>query len=104
MLIHKSCDLREKSNDTGRRGIYALADVSVSLDPVGTPSGMGGVQFGIANNYGFGDATPYVNSLECYDCGKTIHEFTNHSIESYKLERILDKDFADYDLAEDDGE
>lgn len=99
MLVHKSCDLGDVSAGE-RRGVYALANILVSLDPTNTPSGLGGMQFSIANDYGFDQATPYVGSLECYDCGKTIQSFGIEGIESYKLERILDAEFQNYDLEE----
>lgn len=101
MLVHKSCDLGQVDGE--RRGIYFLGNVSVSFEAFNTPSGMGGVQIGIANDYSMGDGGAYVSSIECYDCGKSLNEFVG-DIESYKLERILDVDFQNYDLEEYDAE
>jgi hypothetical protein len=102
MLIHKTCALSEAPEGEQRRGVYFLGNVSMSFDLTGTPSGMGGVQIGIANDYSLGDGGSYISSIECYDCGKTVNEFVS-DIEPYKLERILDVDADQYDLAEDDG-
>jgi hypothetical protein len=102
MLVHKSCDLGQKPEGVDRRGIYFLGNVSMSFEPFGTPSGMGGMTIGIANDYSMGDGGSYISSIECYDCGKSISEFVG-DIESYKLERILDERADDYDLVEDNG-
>jgi hypothetical protein len=71
----------------------------MSFELTGTPSGQGGVQIGIANDYSLGDGGSYVTSIECYDCGKTVNEFVG-DIETYKLERVLDVDAEQYDLVE----
>ena len=97
MLVHKSCDLGHVDGD--RKGIYFLGNISVSFEPFGTPSGLGGVQVGIANDYSMGEGGGYISSIECYDCGKSIIEFVG-DIETHKLERFLDDRAEDYDLVE----
>lgn len=99
MLVHKTCPLSDAPKGEQRRGVYFLGNVSVSFEATGTPSGMGGVQIGIANDYSLGDGGSYVTSIECYDCGKTVNEFVG-DIETYKLERVLDIDAEQYDLVE----
>jgi len=105
MLIHKSCDLRDLDGRDAaarvRRGIYLLGSISMSFEPVGTPSGQGGVQIVVANDYSIGEGGSFIDSIECYDCGKTIDEFP-HGIESYKLERQMDSNPLDLDLEEAD--
>lgn len=98
-MIHKTCALSEAPAGEQRRGVYFLGNVSMSFDLTGTPSGMGGVQIGIANDYSLGDGGSYISSIECYDCGKTVNEFVG-DVETYKLERILDVDAEQYDLEE----
>lgn len=106
MLVHKSCDLRDVDGRDAvahrRRGIYFLGNTPVSFEPFNTPSGMGGVQIVIANDYSIGEGGGYIDSIECYDCGKTVVEFP-HGIEAYKLERQIDSNPIDMDLEEDDG-
>ena len=103
MLIHKSCDLRDLDGRDAvahiRRGIYFHGSISMSFEPVGTPTGQGGVQIVVANDYSFGEGGATVDSIECYDCGKTVVEFP-HGIESYKLERQMDSNPLDLDLEE----
>ena len=100
MLVHKSCDLRDvDGGDHHRRGIYFLGSVSMSFELFNTPSGQGGTQIVIANDYSMGDGGAFVDSIECYDCGKTIDEFP-HGLESYKLERQMDSNPEDLDLEE----
>ena len=99
MLIHKTCALSEAPEGEQRRGVYFLGSISVSFEPFGTPSGLGGVQIGIANDYSLGDGWSCISSIECYDCGKTVNEFVC-DIETYKLERVLDIDAEQYDLVE----
>lgn len=99
MLVHKTCPLSDAPEGEKRRGVYFLGNVSMSFDLTGTPSGMGGVQIGIANDYSLGDGGSYISSIECYDCGKTVNEFVG-DIETYKLERVLDIDAEQYDLVE----
>jgi len=101
MLVHKSCDLGHMPSGKDRRGIYFLGEISMSFEPFGTPSGQGGVTIGIANDYSMGQTGGHINSIECYDCGKTVVEFT-YSIESYKLERQMDNNLLDLDLEETD--
>ena len=96
-MVHKSCDKSQVDGD--RRGIYFLGNISVSFEPFNTPSGMGGVQIGIANDYSMGETGGYVSSIECYDCGRSVSEFVG-DIETHKLERILDERAEDYDLVE----
>lgn len=102
MLVHKSCDLREKPEGDARRGVYFLGNISMSFEPFGTPSGMGGMTIQLANDYSTSEGGGYISSIECYDCGKSISEFVG-DIESYKLERILDERAEDYDLEEIDA-
>ena len=99
MLVHKTCPLSDAAEGEKRRGVYFLGNVSMSFDLTGTPSGMGGVQIGIANDYSLGDGGSYVTSIECYDCSQTVNEFVG-DIETHKLERILDVDAEQYDLME----
>lgn len=99
MLIHKTCALSEVPAGEQRRGVYFLGNVSMSFDLTGTPSGMGGVQIRIANDYSLGDGGSYISSIECYDCGKTVNEFVG-DIETYRVERVLDVDAEQYDLEE----
>ena len=102
MLVHKSCDLREVDGRDAvahvRRGVYFLGNTPVSFEIFNTPSGQGGVQIGLANDYSIGEGGGYIDSIECYDCGQTVDSFPE--IEMYKLERILDNNAADYDLEE----
>jgi hypothetical protein len=102
MLVHKSCDLGHKPDGEDRRGIYFLGSISVSFEPFGTPSGMGGMTIGLANDYSMGESGSYISSIECYDCGKSVAEFVG-DIQAPKLERILDERADDYDLVEDDA-
>lgn len=103
MLVHKSCDLRDVDGRDAvanvRRGIYFLGNISVSFEPFNTPSGQGGVQITLANDYSIGEGGGYVSSIECHDCGRTVNEFIG-DIETYKLERLLDENPEDYDLEE----
>ena len=99
MLVHKTCVFSDAPEGEKRRGVYFLGSVSMSFELTGTPSGQGGVQIGIANDYSLGDGGSYVTSIECYDCGKTVNEFVG-DIETYKLERVLDIDAEQYDLVE----
>jgi len=103
MLIHKSCDLRDVDGRDAamrvRRGIYFLGAVEMSFELFNTPSGQGGTQIVIANDYSIGEGGSFINSIECYDCGQAVAEFT-HGIESYKLERQMDSNPLDLDLEE----
>jgi len=103
MLIHKSCDLKGLDGRDAaarvRRGIWFSGSIDVSFEPEGTPSGQGGVQIVIANNYSFGEGGGFISSIECYDCGTAVAEFP-HGIESYKLERQMDSNPLDLDLEE----
>ena len=103
MLIHKSCDLKDLDGRDAamrvRRGIWFSGSIDVSFEPEGTPSGQGGIQIVIANNYSFGEGGSVINSIECYDCGQAVAEFP-HGIESYKLERQMDSNPEDLDLEE----
>jgi hypothetical protein len=105
MLVHKSCDLRDLDGRDAaarvRRGIYFHGSVSMSFELFNTPSGQGGTQIVIANDYSIGEGGSFIDSIECYDCGKTIDEFP-HGIESYKLERQMDSNPEDLDLEEAD--
>lgn len=102
MLVHKSCDLKDVDGRDAvahaRRGVYFHGSVAMSFEPFNTPSGMGGVQIVIANDYSMGEGGAYITSIECYDCGGTVESFPE--IESYKLERFLDTDPQEYDLEE----
>lgn len=102
MLVHKSCDLRNLDGRDAvakvRRGIFFYGNTPVSFEPFNTPSGQGGVQIVLANDYSIGEGGGYIDSIECYDCGQTIESFPE--IEMYKLERILDVSPEDYDLEE----
>ena len=103
MLIHKSCDLRDVDGRDAvayvRRGIYFHGSISMSFEPVGTPSGQGGTQIVIANDYSFGEGGGFISLIECYDCGQTVVEFPNE-VELYKLERQMDSNPLDLDLEE----
>jgi len=103
MLVHKSCDLRDvESRDAvahARRGIYFLGSVEMSFELFNTPSGQGGTQIVIANDYSFNEGGAFIHSIECYDCGEAVAEFL-HGIESYKLERQMDNNPLDLDLEE----
>ena len=103
MLVHKSCDLRDVDGRDAvahtRRGIYFHGSVSMSFELFNTPSGLGGTQIVIANDYSMGEGGGYISSIECYDCGKSISEFVG-DIETHKLERFLDDRAEDYDLVE----
>ncbi len=106
MLVHKSCDLRDVDGRDAvahtRRGIYFHGSISMSFEPFGTPSGQGGVQIVVANDYSFGEGGGFISSIECYDCGQTVVEFPNE-VELYKLERQMDSNPLDLDLEEADG-
>ena len=103
MLVHKSCDLRDvDGGDTAahvRRGIYFLGVVEMSFELFNTPSGQGGTQIVIANDYSMNEGGGFINSIQCYDCGDEVAEFP-HSIELYKLERQMDSNPLDLDLEE----
>ena len=100
MLVHKSCDLRDvDGGDHHRRGIYFLGSVSMSFELFNTPSGQGGTQIVIANDYSIGEGGSVIHSIECYDCGQAVAEFL-HGVESYKLERQMDNNPLDLDLEE----
>jgi hypothetical protein len=103
MLVHKSCDLKDVDGRDAaahvRRGIYFLGMVEMSFELFNTPSGQGGTQIVIANDYSFNEGGAFINSIECYDCGNEVAEFP-HSIELYKLERQMDSNPLDLDLEE----
>ena len=105
MLVHKSCDLRDVDGRDAvahaRRGVYFLGAVEMSFELFNTPSGQGGTQIVIANDYSIGEGGSVINSIECYDCGQAVAEFP-HGIESYKLERQMDSNPLDLDLEEAD--
>jgi hypothetical protein len=73
----------------------------MSFELFNTPSGQGGTQIVIANDYSADQGGSVINSIECYDCGTTVAEFP-HGIESYKLERQMDSNPLDLDLEEGD--
>ena len=102
MLVHKSCDLQNLDGRDAvarvRRGVYFLGNTPVSFEVFSTPSAVGGIQIAVANDYAIGEGGGYIDSIECYDCGKTVESFPE--IEMYKFERILDSSPEDYDLVE----
>jgi hypothetical protein len=98
MLVHKTCPLSDAPEGEKRRGVYLQGSVSTSFDLFNTPSGQGGVQILLANDYSIGEGGAYITSIECYDCNETVESFPD--IESYKLERYLDANPEEYDLME----
>lgn len=98
MLVHKTCPLSDAAAGEKRRGVYFHGSVSMSFEAFNTPSGMGGVQIVIANDYSMGEGGAFITSIECYDCSETVESFPD--IESYKLERYLDANPEEYDLME----